>query len=236
MESLLFKDSISITDDVKIIIPTVGEILNNEVDYYSIVTAITSMPIDLMVQLDDMGIDFETIDAYQLFLIMFRGFQNSDTSLVFGDLDLSLFKYAHNNDTNDDVLIDAKNDIVIDRLVHDQIASYLRLIHNLKKNIAKPGNAEAKSYMLERARKKQKRNRAKNKSSFLENQIISLVNTKEFKYNYKETKELSIYQFNQSMKQILRRTDYDNRMIGVYTGNVDAKKLNKKDLIWLCNE
>lgn len=240
MGSLLYNNHIEITDDIKVIIPTVGEVLENAESYYGLLTSIISMPIDLMVQLDDMGIDFETIDAYQLFLIMFKGFQNldiSETALIFGDLDLSRFKYAYNDNTNDEVLIDTERDIVIDRLVHDRIAISLRLIHNIKKNIQKPGNAEAKAYMLERARKKQKRNRSnKEKLTLLESQIISLVNKEEFKYNYEETKNLSIYQFNQSLKQILHTTDYNNRMIGIYTGNIDAKKLSPKDLVWMYNE
>lgn len=236
MESLLFKNSVSITDDISIYIPSVKEVLDNELDYFGLVTTLTAMPIDLMVQLDDIGIDFEQIDEYQLFLIMFGAIKNTDTSLVFGDLDLSLFEHGYNEDINEDVLIDTTNDIVIDRVVHNQIANTLRQIHNLEKNIKKPGNAEAKAYMLERARKKQKRNARKNKHSFLEAKIISLVNTEQFKYNYQEVKDITIYQFNQSVKQITNKINYDNRMFGIYTGNIDTKKLSQKELTWMHDE
>ena len=69
------------------------------------------MPIDLMVQLDDIGIDFTSIDEYDLFLLMFTGLKNQDTKLIFGDLDLSKFELATNQENGNIVLVDKKNDI-----------------------------------------------------------------------------------------------------------------------------
>lgn len=51
--NLLYKNEYAINDKIHIIIPTVGEILDNEDDYYTIVSILTAMPIDFMVQLDD---------------------------------------------------------------------------------------------------------------------------------------------------------------------------------------
>ena len=57
---------------------------------------------------------------------------------------------------------------------------------------------------------------------------------KEFKYNYEETMDLSIYKFNQSFKQIQTRVTFNNTMIGVYAGTVDTSKLNDRScLSWL---
>ena len=63
--------------------------------------------------------------------------------------------------------------------------------------------------------------------------IISVVNTEQFKYNYESVKSLTIYQFNESVYQIVRKVDYDNRMHGVYAGTIDAKELKQDDLTWL---
>lgn len=54
--------SIDIIPNLSIRIPTVGEILDNEYLYYSIVSALTASPFQYMVQLDDMHIDYTTID------------------------------------------------------------------------------------------------------------------------------------------------------------------------------
>ena len=56
--SLLYKHEYDINEKIKINIPTVGEVIDNEDAYYSLVSMCVSMPIDYMVPLDDMGIDF----------------------------------------------------------------------------------------------------------------------------------------------------------------------------------
>lgn len=234
--SLLYKREYKITDRISIMIPTVGEILGNEDAYYGMVSMLTAMPIDMMVQLDDLGIDFTEINDYDLFLLLFSGLRSQDTSMIFGDLDLSKFELASREDTNDIVLIDRENDIVIDRVIQREIAATLRKIHHLEKNNRRPGNDEAKSYMLERARIKQKRRKNRKSFSELETLIVAMVNTEQYKYDYERTRELSIYQFNESVRQVIKKIDYDNRMIGVYAGTVNVKDLSRDDLTWLTSK
>ena len=231
--NLLFRRDYAINDTIRIQIPTVGEVLEDEDGYYSLVSILTAMPIDFMVQLDDLGIDFTQINEYELFLLLFPSIQKQDAHLVFGDLDRSKFKFAQNESTGQTVLLDDENDIVIDRLILGQIAATLRKIHNLEKNRKKPGNKEAKEYMLERARQKMRRNKNRRRTSQLEALIVAMVNTEQYKYDFEGTKELSIYQFNESVRQVIKKVDYDNRMFGVYTGNIDAKKLSRDELTWL---
>ena len=234
--NLLYKDSFDINDKIHVMIPKVGAILRDEDGYYSLVSTLTAMPRDMMVQLDDYGIDCTTINEYDLFLMLFNGMREQDTSLIFGDLDLTLFEPAVNESNDTLVLLDRKNDIVIDRAIHNKIALVMRTIHHLEKNTRKPANEESKKYLLERERLKQARNKKKKHESQLEQLIVAMVNTKEFKYDYEGTRELSIYQFNQSVRQIINKVDYDNRMIGIYTGNLNAKELSQDDLNWLTHK
>lgn len=92
--NLLYKHEYAINDKIKILIPTIGEILDKEDEYYSLVSLLTAMPIDLMAQLDDIGIDFTQINEYELFLILFEGIKSQDASLIFGDLDLFAASFA----------------------------------------------------------------------------------------------------------------------------------------------
>lgn len=234
--NLLYQRQYQINDSISIVIPKVGEILDNEAEYFSLVHVLTSMPIDLMVQLDDAGIDFTTINEYELFLMMFAGLQEQDTSLIFGDLDLRKFHMAINRQNNMMVLRDDANNITIDRAIHGQIASVLRKIHHLEKNRRKPGNKEAREYMLKRARDKMKRNKNKKFESQLEPLIVALVNTEQFKYNFEETRSLSIYQFNESVRQVIKKIDYDNRMHGIYAGTISVKDVSQDDLNWLTHK
>ena len=231
--NLLYKHEFAISDRINIVVPTVGEIINDEDNYYNIVTLLTAMPIDFMLQLTDAGLDFTNMTAYDLFIIMFPALKSLDTHLVFGDLDLSKFDLQLSKQTGKPVLYDEENDITINRAIHEQIAVVLRNVHHLEKNRRKPANKEAKEYMLERARIKADRNKKRKKESELEQLIVALVNTEQFKYNYETVKDISIYQFNQSVRQIIHKVDYDNRMIGVYAGTISTKKLSNDDLNWL---
>ena len=84
--NLLYKKEYAVNDHIKIMIPTVEKVLDNEDAYYSMVSMITATPYDMMVQLDDIGIDFMTLNDYQLFLLVFNSLKGQDTSLLFGSV------------------------------------------------------------------------------------------------------------------------------------------------------
>lgn len=234
--NLLYQKQYPINDSIKVIIPTVGQILDDEDEYYNLVSILTAMPIDLMVQLDDAGIDFTTINEYELFLMMFAGLRTQDTHLIFGDLNLDKFEMAVNQQNGNIVLRNEEDDVTIDRAIHGQIAGVLRKIHHLEKNRRKPANQDAKEYMLKRAREKMRRNKNRKQISQLESLIIAMVCTEQYKYDFEGTRELSIYQFNESVRQIIKKVDYDNRMYGVYAGTINPKELSQDDLNWLTHK
>lgn len=233
---LLYGSSIPVTEQISITVPTVGDILDHEDDYYAMVSMLTAMPIDFMVQLDDMGVDFTTINDYELFLILFGTIREMDTRLIFGDLDLKRFELAKHIESGMPVIYDESDDIVIDRVVQTKIATTLREIHHLEKDVRKPGNQEAKEYLLERARKKLKRRKRRKEKSQLQQLIVAMVNTEQFKYDFRGVRDLTIYQFNESVRQIQHKIDYDNKMHGIYAGTVDPKKINQDDLNWLIHK
>lgn len=238
--NLLYKDRVDINDKIHIVIPTVGDVIETigtDNDYYDMVHTLTAMPIDMMLPLSDAGYDYEKMTDYDLFCLIFGGLRLRDTRLIFGDLDLTLFEPAINEKNGMPVFVDRKHDIVIDRGVQGLIADALRKIHGLKKNVKKPANEEAKKFLLDRARKKaRRRKRMGPEDSQLESLITAMVNTPEFKYDYRSVKEMTVYQFNESVHQIISKVEYDNRMIGVYTGNVSVKDLKEDELNWLVHK
>lgn len=234
--NLLYKQEYTINEHIKIQIPTVGEVLEDEDDYYTMVTMLTSMPIDMMVQLDDIGVDFTAINEYELFLILFNALKDRDTSLIFGKLDLKQFKSVINPQNNTVVLRNKETGVIIDRGIQGQVASVLRKIHHLERNNRKPANQEAREYMLKRAREKMRRSGKRVNDSQLEELIVAMVNTEQFHYGFEGTRELSIYQFNESVRQVIKKIDYDNRMHGIYAGTVNAKELSQDDLNWLTHK
>lgn len=231
--NLLYEDSVRINDNIRVMIPDVGTVLSHEEDYYRLVSVLTAMPYDMMVQLDDIGIDFTEIDDYDLFLLLFPGLKTENTELLFGDLDLSQFAAEINQKNGTVILRDPGTGIVIDRAIFTRIANTLREIHHLEKTVKKPGNEDAKKYLLERTRKKLKRMKSRKFKSELQSLIVAMVNSSEFKYDYETVKKISIYQFNQSVHQIINKTDWSNRMHGVYAGTVDAKRLTEDEMSWI---
>lgn len=231
-KSFLKLSSIDILPNLSIRIPTVEEILEDEFAYYSIIHSLTASPFQYMVQLDDIGKDFTTVTDYELFMMLFMVYAKSDLSIIFGDLDTSDFIVQRKEDH--EFLYSPKNQIEINEEVYYDLANTIRKINLLEKVNYKPGNESARKYLLEKERKKQKRNSKKKQEPYLEKLVISLVNTSEFKYDYDSCMDLSIYKFNQSFKQIQHKIAFDNTMIGVYAGTVDTSKLSNKDILtWI---
>lgn len=234
----LYDRSVKINDSIEIYVPTIGEILMQEDEYYFTASLFVMTPPDLMVQLDDMGVDFSKINEWQLFGMLFPMIQQRDTSLLFSDTDLKKLVPGQNKDNGELVFFDPDSDLVIDRLIHYKIAETLRKILFMKKNTRKPGNEEAREYMLYKERKRLKRLERKRRNgeeepSQLEQLIVALVNREEFKYDYESVKNLTVYQFYRSFYQIIHKVNYDNLMTGAYTGNVDTTKIKKSELSWL---
>ena len=234
--NLLYKKEYAINQYINVLIPTVGEILECEDEYYGLVSMLTAMPIDMLDQLVDIGVDFTSINEWELFLLLFGTLKERDTKLVFGDLDLKSFQPAINGQNNNVILVNKETGVRIDRALHGQIASTLRKIHHLERNNRKPANGEAKEYMLRRARDKMRRQNKRLSDSQLEELIVALVNTEQFHYGFEGIRELSIYQFNESVRQVIKKIDYDNKMHGIYAGTVSAKDLSQDDLNWLTHK
>lgn len=235
MKSMLYQTEHKINEYISVKIPTLDEILNNEDEYYGTIALIVSTPCDMMVQLDDINIDFTQINEWDLFCLLFNELQSRDLSMIFGDLNLGDFKTAVNKQNGNIVLRNPKTGAVIDRAIHGKISRFLREILHLEKNDKKPANEEAKKYMIERARKRLNRNKKRLEKSQLEDYIIALVNTSEFPYDYTSVRGLTIYQFYASLHQIVKKVKFDNLMIGCYAGTVNMKELDQNELNWISN-
>lgn len=237
-QSWLNANRIYLNEKLYINIPTVREILDHEQFYLGLVTSLTSTPYQYMAQLDDMGIDYETLSDYQFFSLMFILNSTNDLSLVFGDLKTQGYSIIPNDFNNTTVLFNPElgNDYIIDELLYTNIAKTIRKINNIEEVHCKAGNAEAKAYLLKKEKRKLRRNANKPYNKYFEKMVIALVNRPEFKYNYEDVMDLSIYKFNQSVQQIRTSITFDNTMIGVYAGTVDPTKMvDKSSLSWIQN-
>ncbi len=232
-KSLLKLSSVDILPGLTLRIPTVDEILEDEQHYYHLVSSLTATPYQYMVQLDDYGIDFTQIDDFELFMMLFPAVAREDTRILFGDADLSDL-IRRNPENGAPSLYSSKNDLTIDELVYNRIADLIRKVNCLKRETRKPGNEEARKFRIDLERKRQRRNAHKPYEPYLEKLVVALVNRPEFKYNYEQTGQLTIYQFSQSFEQIKTSINFDNMMTGVYTGTIDMSKVKDRScLSWV---
>lgn len=234
-KSTLYETKHKINDFITIRVPTIKDIIENEDDYYGNVALIVATPYDMMVQLDDMKIDFTQINEWDLFLLLFNELRTRDLSLIFDGLNLRDFVTAENKQNGNIILVNPKTGVKIDRAIHDQICRYLRKTLRLQKNDKRPANEEARKFLIERTRTKLKRRRKQLVESQIEKYIVALVNTSEFPYTYESVLGLTINQFYASLHQIVKKVKYDKLMIGCYAGTVNMKELDQNELNWISN-
>lgn len=235
----IYSTEISVTPELIIRIPTVGEVIKQEETYLSLISILTSSPFRYMVQLADMGIDYASISPYEMFLIFFPMCAKNDISILFGNIKTDDFRLYKNHKNNTTVIYSPSQDLIIDELVYNRLSDVIRKMNLLKKDNRSPGNENAREYLLEKERKRLKRLERNRKSkgyseSELEKIVIALVNNSGFKYDYNSISDLSIYTFYQSFKQIQTNINFNNIMRGVYAGTVDISKLkDKSHLSWI---
>lgn len=234
-KSTLYETKHKINDYITIRVPTIKEIIDNEDDYYGNVALIVATPYDMMVQLDDMKIDFTKINEWDLFCLLFNELRTRDLSLIFEGLNLRDFVTAENKQNGSIILVNPKTGVKIDRAIHDQICKYLRSTLRLQKNEKHPANEEARRFLIERTRTKLKRRRNQLVESQIEKYIVALVNTPEFPYTYESVLGLTINQFYASLHQVIRKIKFDKLMIGCYAGTVNMKELDQNELNWISN-
>lgn len=238
-KSILYETKHKINDFITIKVPMIKDIIEDEDNYFSNIALMVATPYDMMVQLDDIKIDFAQIDEWDLFLLLFNELKTRDLSLIFDELDLNDFVMAEeitsDNKSGNMVLVNPKTDAKINRAVHEQICQYLRKTLQLQKNDKKPANEEARKFLIERTRTKLKRRKKQHLESQIEKYIVALVNTSEFPYTYESVLGLTINQFYASLHQIIKKIKYDKLMIGCYAGTVNMKELDQNELNWISN-
>lgn len=226
-----------LNDKITIYQPTLGEIEEyGEIRYLQLVSNLTATSYDCRFQLDDMGIDYEDIDDFTMFCMMFKLFKIEDTKILFGDLDFQNFELMV-KDESEIVIRDNENDINIDPIIYELIVSHLRQVHGLKRNYLKAGNKMAREFLLKEERRNLELQMQNKKNDDNDSQyaplIVSMVNCAEFKYDYESVFSLPIYTFMESIKQVQKMIGYKNLMIGIYTGNIDSKNIPKEEKTWI---
>lgn len=240
--SLYRGNDYKINNNITIHQPTLGEICEfGEERYYSVIHTLTAIPSDMKSQLDDIGIDYEEISDFKLFMLLIKSLKPNDTGIIFGDLDLSKFEVYTDNSNGETVLAQiVKNEkeskettIIIDRFIYQIITDYLCETHGFKKKVEYAGNEFTKRYLIQESRDKLEENKKNKFESTLYPLISSMINCEGFKYNHDQVWNMKINAFMDSVQRIQKIKSVGYTMQGIYSGNIDSTKINKTELNWI---
>lgn len=212
--------------------PSLREIISiGEESFFGTIHALAATPSDCKSFLWDNGLDWTQVSRLEFFYTMTRSLTVEQTSVLFGDLDLTAFVLYQRED-GDPVMYNQSQDITIDLYAYSHICDYLCKAYHLKQLDVKPGTEFTKRMMIDMDREERARKKNKPFKSALYDLISALVNHPAFKYNIAGVMELTYFQFMDSVRRVQRV--HASTVIGAgFYSNVDFKKFDTKTLDWM---
>ena len=225
-----------VNDGISMISPTVGDIIDfGENEYYSAVYYLTCIPSDMISTLWDMGIDWETTDDFDLFIMLTRTLTKENLKLIFTDLDLSKMEVQVNQENGDIILRNEETNQTIDKLAYNKIVEYLRKIHGIKPKPRKAANKNTKEFLIEldRQDKRKAAKDAEKQGSQLVSLISAMMRYPGFKYKSYELKDCTLYEFMDTVRGASVYISATSLLQGSYSGFCDTSKIDKKNFDWM---
>ncbi len=220
-----------ITDEIKIRQPTLGEIEEfGEQRYTNLLTPFICTPFDMIAQLDKAGIDFTQITSFQLFFITAQELPQSETKILFGNLDFTKYQRVK---IKDEIALMYKESVITET-VYNSISNYIRTINNLAPPQYKEvGNEYTKQKMIEYAYDDLQLAKRKKYKSTLSTLISRATNHPYFKYRIDDVWDMKVFAFYDALNSIHLIEHSNHLYTGAYSGCLDFSKINKKDFNWL---
>lgn len=243
---LYFREPYKVKDKIIINQPTIQDIIDyGEREFYAMLRIFIENTTMCRVQLWDLGIDWNKISDYQLFVGFVPMLQPEQTKVLFGDLNFTLLKpwprkipnpkFDENKEEDDEknpkeiteiILYDPVNDIELNEADYLQIALCLRTMFGFFPKDEKV--LSFKKDVIEQERANMKRSAEKNKdksSSTLLPLISSCVNHPGFKYKIEELKDIGICAFMDSVQRLQIYESTTALLKGAYSGFIDTKDI-----------
>ena len=139
-----------------------------------------------------------------------------------------------NKSSEEIVMYDAAQGILIDQQTYLKFAQILRNIHGLKRNAQLPANEATKRILIEDAREEYERGKDKPYISQLKNLVSAMINCPGFKYDHSQVWNMKINAFLDSVKRISKIKNADLLLQSGYSGfGINLKEIPDKQLNWM---
>ena len=229
---LYFGEPYVVNDYLTIFQPTIEQIIEyGEREYYSMVNTLTSIPSDMKSSLDDMGVDWNQITDFQLFLMLSQSLSHEQTKIVLGDIDLQRMKPVENLQNGEIVLRDPTTGAIIDELAYKTMSTYLCKLHGFTKKVEKAGNKYTKQVLIDEDRQKREYSAQQPYKSFLM-PIISAIKARQG-YTRDYIKAMGLYELTTELNRLQIIVNTDALLSGAYGGMMDTSKIKKSQFNWL---
>ena len=213
-------------NDIVLLQPSIGDIVKvSEPLFYSTLNVFTTNPTANRLLLWNEGIDWNDLTDYGLFVMFFNRINPEISKLIFQDVDFTRFKRLKKND--DILFYNEEQNIVIDENIYNIISLYFRTMFNAFPKTEKTVDAVAKEWIIEEELMNAAIKKDEDKSSLF-SLISTCVNHPGFKYKSSELINVGIFEFMDSVKRLQIYESATAVMKGMYSGFVDAKKIDKE--------
>lgn len=231
--------------------------LYSEEIYYSMVNIFLTDPYQYMVYLDDRGIDYESTTPFKVFIMLFKDKMNlyesyldnnpNSNTHIMEDIYFKAFNFFFGIDSFYPVEIKDGEWILVhdgkafvDEKIYNYIFEFIKAINGIQ-DVEKinPEDEWAKQILIEDERERIKKLSKKKKDSeenTNRNRIGNLLSAITWSCNGGITpfnrNGLHMYDLIDGLNRTDKLLNYKNTMVGLYSGCVEKKKIDFKELHW----
>ena len=200
--------------------PTLDEICNyGESDFWVLADYICAIPTDYMLELDKQGIRYEDVPEYDFFIDSILPNLDSDTcNILLPNVHPEQMQYQIFEDCSDKIVVDIKEQVVIDKNTYVQLTRTIRKLFGLQYKPMFAQNDFTRKKLFELSKKRRKKAKSKPNESVLLPLVSSMVNCSDFKYNYEEVWNMNFYAFMDSVKRVNAVRSANQMYTGGYFG------------------
>ena len=230
--SLIGRKTYKYNDNITIVIPTLNMVRGDNGDdenaFWEEVNLFTATPDAMMSELDSMGVDFETMSNYSLFMFLLLSCGKDENTRNFLFQGFNLYgldiKSEEDGDKPELTLVDEYGRTIFDESIYNDVSDIIcDMVGHKKEPRMKFGNAFAKKKRIEHDRKKKEKLRnsksKENANNTFDSIILRLVCNANFPYNFETIGDVTIVNIIYGLKQIekdIQVTDLiQSRLVGV---------------------
>lgn len=217
--------------------PSIDEIVKiGQEKFYSTLNIFVTNTTENRLSLWDKGKDWNEVSDYELFMCLYHNIDQDVANLLFDNIqfkngDEELFFLSKKSKESEEFTLYSETlDVEIDEQVYNQFAQYFRKLFNIYPKEKFTSSKTMKEWYIEADRSKAAYEKKKEKKPYSILPLISsCVNHPGFKYKIEELRELTIYQFMDSVNRLQIYESSTALLKGMYAGFISSKDIDTED-------